>query len=69
MHSVVCGPGVIVGTRGPKPATWVCIATSDWVIDTAYSLVPSADIDLKFVYYLVNYVGLNRLKPAHRIRR
>lgn len=56
------GPGVIVGRKG---AGHLGVHWSDkdyWVIDTAYSLVPSPDMDLKFAYYLLNYVGLNHLK-------
>ncbi len=56
------GPGVIVGRKG---AGHLGVHWSDndfWVIDTAYSLVPSAEVDLKFAYYLVRYVGLNHLK-------
>ncbi|PRB71344.1 restriction endonuclease subunit S [Arthrobacter sp. MYb213] len=56
------GPGVIVGRKG---AGHLGVHWSDkdfWVIDTAYSLVPSEDVDLRFAYYLVKYVGLNHLK-------
>jgi type I restriction enzyme S subunit len=36
-----------------------------WVIDTAYSLtLLRDDIDLKFAYYLIKYVGLNHLKDG-----
>jgi type I restriction enzyme S subunit len=36
-----------------------------WVIDTAYALEPvRKDIDLKFSYYLIKYVGLNHLKDG-----
>ncbi|WP_246000235.1 restriction endonuclease subunit S [Nocardioides pocheonensis] len=56
------GPGVIVGRKGAGHLGVHWTDEDYWVIDTAYSLVPSADIDLKFAYYLVNYVGLNHLK-------
>jgi type I restriction enzyme S subunit len=32
------------------------------LIDTAYSLTPTADVDLKFAYYLIRHVGLDHLK-------
>jgi type I restriction enzyme S subunit len=36
-----------------------------WVIDTAYSLaLLSDDLDLKYCYYLIKYVGLNHLKDG-----
>ena len=56
------GPGVIVGRKGAGHLGVHWTDHDYWVIDTAYSLVPRADIDLKFAYYLVNYVGLNHLK-------
>lgn len=56
------GPGVIVGRKG---AGHLGVHWSDddfWVIDTAYSLVPKAEYDLQFAYYLIKHVGLNHLK-------
>lgn len=56
------GPGIIVGRKG---AGHLGVHWSDhdyWVIDTAYSLVPSDHVDLKFAFYLVKFVGLNHLK-------
>lgn len=49
--------------QGPLGVEWV---DSDyWVIDTAYSLRPLRDdVDLKFAYYLIKYVGLNHLKDG-----
>lgn len=36
-----------------------------WVIDTAYYVTPNTpDLDLKFFYYLVKYIGLNHLKDG-----
>ena len=56
------GPGVIVGRKsaGHLGVHWTDM--DYWVIDTAYSLVPNADVNLRFAYYLVNFVGLNHLK-------
>ncbi|MBN9629940.1 MAG: restriction endonuclease subunit S [Actinobacteria bacterium] len=56
------GPGVIIGRKG---AGHLGVHWSDrdyWVIDTAYSLVPSERMDLKYSYYLIGYVGLDHLK-------
>lgn len=60
--ALFAGPGVIVGRKG---AGHLGVHWSDsdfWVIDTAYSLVTTEGVDLKFAYYLVNYVGLDHLK-------
>ncbi|WP_349318948.1 restriction endonuclease subunit S [Mycolicibacterium canariasense] len=56
------GPGVVVGRKGAGHLGVHWSNQDYWVIDTAYSLVPSAEIDLKFAYYLVKFVGLNHLK-------
>lgn len=56
------GPGVVIGRKG---AGHLGVHWSDrdyWVIDTAYSLVPGDRIDLKYAYYLIDFVGLNHLK-------
>lgn len=56
------GPGVIVGRKGAGHLGVHWTDDDFWVIDTAYSLVPIAEIDLRFAYYLVNYTGLDHLK-------
>ncbi|WP_186372368.1 restriction endonuclease subunit S [Arthrobacter woluwensis] len=56
------GPGVVIGRKGAGHLGVHWAGSDFWVIDTAYSLVPSEEMDLKFAYYLVKYVGLNHLK-------
>lgn len=56
------GPGVIVGRKGAGHLGVHWTDEDFWVIDTAYSLVPTVGMDLEFAYYLVKYVGLNHLK-------
>lgn len=56
------GPGVIVGRKGAGHLGVHWTDNDYWVIDTAYSLVPKTQIDLRFAYYLLNYVGLDHLK-------
>lgn len=56
------GPGVIVGRKGAGHLGVHWTDQDYWVIDTAYSLIPNSDVDLKFAYYLVKYVGLDHLK-------
>ena len=59
------GPGVILGRKGQGPLGVEWCAGGYWVIDTAYSLVPlRSDIDLKYAYYLIKFVGLNHLKDG-----
>jgi type I restriction enzyme S subunit len=59
------GPGVVCGRKGQGPLGVEWVDSDYWVIDTAYSLKPLRDdVDLKFAYYLVKYVGLNHLKDG-----
>jgi type I restriction enzyme S subunit len=37
-----------------------------WVIDTAYIASVDPDVDLKWFYYIVKYVGLNHLKSGEK---
>ncbi len=59
------GPGLILGRKGQGPLGVEWCDTDFWVIDTAYyasTLRP--DADLKYLYHLVKYVGLNHLKDG-----
>jgi len=59
------GPGLILGRKGQGPLGVEWCNKDFWVIDTAYyasTLTP--DIDLKYLYHLVKYVGLNHLKDG-----
>lgn len=56
------GPGVILGRKGMGHLGVEWSSGDYWVIDTAYSLAPLTDIDLRFAYYLVRHVGLDHLK-------
>lgn len=59
------GPGVVCGRKGQGPLGVEWVDSDYWVIDTAYSLRPLRDdVDLKFAYYLIKYVGLNHLKDG-----
>jgi type I restriction enzyme, S subunit len=59
------GPGVILGRKGQGPLGVEWTDVDFWVIDTAYSLaVRRADLDLRFAYYLIKYIGLNHLKDG-----
>ncbi len=58
-------PGLILGRKGQGPLGVEWCDKDFWVIDTAYyasTLTP--DIDLKYFYHLVKYVGLNHLKDG-----
>jgi len=59
------GPGVILGRKGQGPLGVEWCPSDYWVIDTAYSLAPLRDdIDLRYAYYLIKFVGLNHLKDG-----
>ncbi|GGO85356.1 restriction endonuclease subunit S [Wenjunlia tyrosinilytica] len=59
------GPGVVLGRKGQGPLGVEWVDEDFWVIDTAYALnVISNEVDLKFAYYLIKYVGLNHLKDG-----
>jgi type I restriction enzyme S subunit len=59
------GPGLILGRKGQGPLGVEWCANDFWVIDTAYfakTLTP--DVDLKYLFQLIKYVGLNHLKDG-----
>ena len=59
------GPGVILGRKGQGPLGVEWSPGPYWVIDTAYTLTPlRPDVDLKFAYYLLKFIGLNHLKDG-----
>ncbi len=63
--SLAKAPGLILGRKGQGPLGVEWCDKDFWVIDTAYyarTLTP--DIDLKYLYHLVKYVGLNHLKDG-----
>lgn len=63
--SLFKGPGVVLGRKGQGHLGVEWVERDYWVIDTAYSLIPlSAEVDLRFAYYLIKYVGLNHLKDG-----
>lgn len=61
--SLTQGPGVILGRKGQGPLGVEWCETDFWVIDTAYFVTTNrSDLDLRYFYYLVKYIGLNHLK-------
>lgn len=59
------GPGVILGRKGQGPLGVEWTNKDYWVIDTAYSLsLRRADVDLKYSYFMIKFVGLNHLKDG-----
>jgi type I restriction enzyme, S subunit len=58
-------PGLILGRKGQGPLGVEWSDKDFWVIDTAYyASILTPDVDLKYVYHLVKYVGLNHLKDG-----
>jgi type I restriction enzyme S subunit len=58
-------PGLILGRKGQGPLGVEWCDRDFWVIDTAYyvsTLIPN--VDLKYLYHLIKYVGLNHLKDG-----
>lgn len=63
--SLFKGPGVIIGRKGQGPLGVEWSEHDYWVIDTAYSLAPlRPDIDLRYAYFLIKFIGLNHLKDG-----
>jgi restriction endonuclease S subunit len=63
--SLFHGPGVILGRKGQGPLGVEWCEVDYWVIDTAYSLaLRRSDVDLKYAYFLIKFVGLNHLKDG-----
>jgi type I restriction enzyme S subunit len=60
--SLFDGPGVILGRKGAGHLGVHWSNVDYWVIDTAYSLVANEDVDLRYAYYLLSFVGLDHLK-------
>jgi type I restriction enzyme, S subunit len=59
------GPGVILGRKGQGPLGVEWCDGDYWVIDTAYALATlRPDVDLRYAYYLIKFVGLNHLKDG-----
>lgn len=56
------GPGVVIGRKGMGHLGVNWVTSNYWVIDTAYSLDPLGDTDLRFAYYLISHVGVDHLK-------
>lgn len=60
------GPGVILGRKGQGPLGVEWCDGPFWVIDTAYFVSVAPDVDLRWFYYVVKYVGLNHLKSGEK---
>jgi type I restriction enzyme, S subunit len=58
-------PGLILGRKGQGPLGVEWCDKDYWVIDTAYyASTLTSDLDLKYFYHLVKYIGLNHLKDG-----
>lgn len=64
-EALVRGPGVILGRKGMGHLGVEWCDGDYWVIDTAYYLtVDSTRADLRTMYYLFRYIGLDHLKEG-----
>jgi type I restriction enzyme S subunit len=60
---MINGPGIIVGRKGSVGAVhWS--SNSFWPIDTAYYVNTQKDIDLRWFYWSLQFLGLNRLDSS-----
>ena len=61
-HSValVPGPGIVVGRKG-SAGKIVWYDSAFWPIDTTYYVVPSLQINLRWMYYCLRWLRLERL--------
>ena len=62
-ESLVRGPGIVVGRKGSVGAvTWM---TGDfWAIDTTYYVNPTKLVDLRWLYYAISDLRLEKLNEA-----
>jgi len=59
------GPGLVLGRKGQGPLGVEWCDGDYWVIDTAYyATTLRQDVDLKYLYHVIRYVGLNHLKDG-----
>jgi type I restriction enzyme S subunit len=60
------GPGVVVGRKGAYRGVHYT-AHPYWVIDTAYSLRPKIDLNLRWAYYQLKYLDVNNIDDGSPI--
>lgn len=61
------GPGVILGRKGQGHLGVKWCRQPFWVIDTAYyAEINSSEVDLRWFYYITEYVGLDHLKTGEK---
>jgi len=59
-QALVKGPGIVVGRKGSAgKVTW--FDKDFWPIDTTYYVKPKIDCELRWIYYLLSYLQLDRL--------
>lgn len=60
---LVPGPGIVIGRKGTVGhATWV--APDFWPIDTTYFVEPRSGIDLRWLFFLLDWLPLKSLDSA-----
>jgi type I restriction enzyme S subunit len=61
--AIVKAPGVVVGRKGSAGKVW-WYEKSFWPIDTTYYVVPRRALDIRWAYYLLTALHLERLASA-----
>ncbi|MCC7438650.1 MAG: restriction endonuclease subunit S, partial [Armatimonadetes bacterium] len=60
------GPGVVLGRKGAYRGVEFC-REPFWVIDTAYYVVPKADLDMRWLYYAMKHYKLGEVDDGSPI--
>lgn len=62
-EAIVSGPGIVIGRKGSiGQVTWV--EENFWPIDTTYYVAQKTSHDKRWLYYLLQQLGLDRLNSA-----
>jgi len=62
-HFLVDGPGIVVGRKGSAGKV-VWYGQPFWPIDTTYFVEPKIKLDMRYVFYLLTHLQLDRLKTV-----
>src|SRR5450759_3804042 len=64
---LAAAPGVVLGRKGQGHLGVKWVNAPFWVIDTAYyASVAKSEVDLRWFYFITNYVGLDHLKTGEK---
>ncbi len=61
--ALVAGPGIVVGRKGSAGKV-VWFETDFWPIDTTYYVQPKVSGEMRFIYYLLSYLNLEKFATS-----